>query len=126
MDASFDRAVADLQDIAGRLATAGPRVHTLASIATRKTAHDIEAYAKQDVPVDTGATRDSIGSDIEETNGDDYRIDVETGPQTWYAPLLEEGTERMPPRPFEGPAFDRAIPPWVAALESVADPLGST
>lgn len=124
MDASFARAVAGLDNIAVRLEVAGPLLQRRASAATRKTGADIEATSQTLVPVDTGATKNSIGSDITEVgDGDDYRIDVETGPQTSYAPPLETGTERMAPRPYMGPSFDQHVPTWLAALEASADPL---
>lgn len=126
MDESFTKALADLDELAVAFETAGPLLQGRVGVVTRKTALDIEAYSKGLVPVDTGATKNSIGSDITETgDGDNYAITAETGPQTDYAPLLETGTERMAPRPYMGPAFDRATPPWLVALELSVDPLGA-
>lgn len=96
------------------------RVPAQASAITRKAALDIEAHAKTTVPVDTGATKNSIGVDITEDEGS---IEVVVGPQTWYAPLLEAGTERMPPRPFMGGAFDEVEPGWSKAIAAAANPL---
>lgn len=125
VDDSFAKAIADLDGIAAAFEASGPLLQIKVSVATRRTALTIEALSKQTVPVDTGATKNSIGSDIAETgSGDGYGIDVESGPQTDYAMFIEVGTERMPPRPFMGPAFDQAVPPWLDALGVAVDPLG--
>lgn len=57
--------------------------------------------ARQNVPVLTGATRDSINMDpgvIAKPNIGEYSIRV--GPTTFYSPFLEYGTVYMAPRPF--------------------------
>lgn len=97
----------------------GLRAGYRAAVVVTKTAHDIEATAKQFVPVDTGATRNSIGVDLS-----DAGRSADIGPQTSYAEFLEFGTSRMAPRAFMGPALDRHTPDFIAALEAVADPFG--
>jgi HK97 gp10 family phage protein len=120
----FAAAIAELNGIAVKLDTSGHRATALTDQIVIKTAHDIEAYAKQAVPVDTGATRSSIGTDIIRNGaGAGYGVTAEIGAKTSYAPFLEGGTERMAPRAFMGPAFDRYVGPFYAALEAVADPL---
>lgn len=57
------------------------------------------SYAKDDVAVDTGATRDSI----------DYSVDGNTltlGANTPQALFVEIGTQRMPARPYLRPALE--------------------
>ena len=53
-----------------------------------KTAHDVEAGAKQRVPVDTGATKSSIQVFPED------ELTAYVGPTTSYAPFIEFGTGR--------------------------------
>lgn len=98
------------------LTSAPERARRQAAEATIKTLHDIEATAKTLVPVDTGATKNSIGVDVY-----DDRIGGEVGPTTHYAPYLENGTARMAPRPFMDPAGRKHIPDWVRAIEDAGD-----
>jgi HK97 gp10 family phage protein len=119
--ASFSFTWAGLDELIGALEGNADRIPAQASAVARKSGLDIEARAKQTVPVDTGATKNSIGMDVDEVNGES--VEVTVGPQTWYAPLLEAGTERMPPRPFMGSAFDAVEPGFVAAIAAIANPL---
>ncbi len=97
------------------------RIPEQTSAATRKSGLDIAARSQVTVPVDTGATKNSIDMDV--LADGDGKVEVEVGPTTWYAPLLERGTERMPPRPFMGPAFDAVEDTYVAAIAAIANPL---
>lgn len=56
--------------------------------------------ARENVPVRTGATRDSINMapGVMPFEGTGYMIEV--GPTTFYSPFLEYGTIKMAPRPF--------------------------
>lgn len=109
-----DKAIADLNRIAGDIAGAGATIAHRGSKLVRKTAFDIEATAKQLCPVDTGATANSIYSAF-----DDSELAAAVGPTTEYAPYLEYGTSRMAPHAFMGPAFDRHIPDFVAAARQL-------
>lgn len=88
-----------------------------ASAAIRKTAFDIEATAKTFVPVDTGATKNSIhasAADGRPLGAGSLVADI--GPTTDYAPHLEYGTVNMAPHAFMGPAADRHTPDLAKAL----------
>ncbi len=74
-----------------------------------KAAHDVEGRAKALVPVDTGATKNSI---TVSGNGLERRI----GPSTEYAPSLEFGTVRMAARPFLTPAIEQVGPGFARAV----------
>lgn len=78
---------------------------------------DVSAHAKTIVPVDTGATRDSISAQSVESP----HIDLIVGPETHYAPHLEFGTSRMAPRPFMDPAADAVRPSFEKALADLLD-----
>lgn len=81
-----------------------------ASQAVRKAALDIEARAKQVVPVRTGNLKNSIQTTMES----DLTAVVETAVE--YAPYVELGTRRMAPRPFLGPAAEAVKPSFEAAV----------
>ena len=106
--------VTALRRLAADLATAAPKARALAQTVVTKTARDIEADAKALAPVDTGMLRNSIGSDI----GD---LEAVVGPTVNYAPYLEDGTSRMAPRPFMGPATDRREETFHAAVAQIPE-----
>src|SRR3990167_3069724 len=59
-------------------------------------AFNIQATSRQLVPVDTGATKNSIQPDFSQL----ANLQVSIGPSTHYAPYLEFGTRYMAARPF--------------------------
>lgn len=72
------------------------------------------------VAVDDGDVRDSITSDSAPTlTGTGVYADV--GPEHFVARFLENGTVKMSPRPFVGPAADRAVNELADALEELGD-----
>lgn len=91
------------------LAAAPGRIQRAAPRAIRKTALDIERDAKILAPVDTGALKASIGSDIRQ-------LEAEISATTDYAVYVEHGTSRMAAQPYMGPSFDRNIPGLQRAL----------
>lgn len=87
--------------------------HALAEHAVAKAAHDIEAHAKANAPVDTGLLRNSIGAHRE-------------GPAAWvvespvdYSVYQEYGTSRMTAHPYMTPAVELVRPQLVAALRRI-------
>jgi|TARA_R110002020_G_scaffold329075_1_gene544991 HK97 gp10 family phage protein len=99
------------------------------SAALEIAARHIEAKAKEDVPVDTGATKGSINAKpgataslsvfaqaISNVTGTlSWRI----GPTTEYAPFLEFGTRRMAARPYMVPAIESERPKLVRAVKQL-------
>lgn len=98
----------------------GPRVRREAGVAVRTRAHDIENLAKQNVPVDTGYLKSTIGV----TLGVDDLIAV-VGASAHYAAFVEYGTATpMAPRPYLGPAFEAVRPAFEADIAAIVkDPL---
>lgn len=121
---SIEEAIAELNTIAVELDTSGPYVAEKVDKIVRTYAHKIEANAKQIVPVDTGATRESIGTDVTyDRSGPGVSVTAIIGPTTEYAWWLEVGTHRMAPRAFMGPSADRYSGEFVDAVNAAADPL---
>lgn len=72
------------------------------------TARAIETQAKQRVPVDSGALRDSIRA--EQQSPGHWQVGAGDN-EAWYAGLVEYGTRRTPARPYLTPA---AVLAWAA------------
>lgn len=104
----------ELNKLAVDLGRAGQVAGERASVAVRKSAARIEGEAKMFAPVRHGLLRNSIGTDL-----DSDGLGAHVGPSANYGVFVELGTSRMAPRAFMGPAFDRAQPDFVAALEQV-------
>jgi HK97 gp10 family phage protein len=64
-------------------------------------AFEVEARAKAIAPVDTGALRNSIFTEIGKTGAVVARV----GPSVEYGPYVELGTYKMGARPFLAPAL---------------------
>jgi len=86
-----------------------------ASQIVRKAAADIEAHAKSIVPVDTGNLKNSIQTEMESD------LTAVVGTNVEYAPYVELGTYKMAPRPYLGPAAERAKPCFEAAMKALFD-----
>lgn len=111
----FSVDVDELNSLAFDLGEAGVRATVGAAAVVQKTAQDVVATAQQLVPVDTSATKNSIGADPADSG-----LTAVIGPTTEYAHFLEYGTVNMPPYAFMGPALDRHTPDFVSAMEQLA------
>ncbi len=111
---SFD--TSELTGLAGDLAAAGPRAATAAVPVVRKAATDVEVAARSFAPVDTGALRNSITSEVR-------GLEAVVGAGVPYARFVEGGTSVMAPQAFMGPAFDRSTPGFVLAMEALSEGL---
>ena len=103
------RHAAELRGDAGTLV---PR----ASAVVRTVALDTEADAKALAPVDTGNLRSSITTSVQ---GDGLRAAVVATAS--YAVFVEQGTSRMRPQPFMGPATDRNAPKFREAMSRLGE-----
>jgi len=104
----------DIRRMQADLGRLSARAIPVASKAIAKTTLDIEADAKTLAPVDTGNLRGSISSDIK-------TLSSEVGPTADYGRYVEEGTSRMAPQPYMGPAADRRFPELELALGTIVD-----
>lgn len=100
----------ELNRLAGNLEKAGVLAASRGPAVIRKTAADIVRDAQAIVPVDTGALKNSIGFEMTGV------FAAEIGPTMNYAGFIEWGTSRMAPRAFLGPATDRNVPAFYAAV----------
>lgn len=107
-----DTDFSEVRKLASDLGKASAEATKLAMAVVAKTAKDIEADAKNLAPVDTGALRNSISSDVKQ-------LSAEVGPTVNYAPHVELGTYKMTPQPYMGPAADRRTPAFLAAMEKL-------
>ena len=73
----------------------------------------VESSAKEKAPVKTGALRDSIISDVEQTAAE---VTVEVGPTVDYADDVEFGGVRRAAKPFLRSAIDETEETVIEAL----------
>lgn len=118
--ARIDIDASELVELSASFTDGGSRAGRLANTAVRKTAHDIAADAKSFAPVDTGNLKNSIGTDATAIGGGG-NYEAVIGPTASYGVFLETGTSRMAAQPFMGPAADRRIPAFIAAMEQIAE-----
>lgn len=112
--------VSEINTLAVDLGQAPAKVGDRARAVMRKTTLDIEADAKRFAPVDTGNLRNSIGHSDLRALTQTGTLETEIGPTASYGKFVEFGTSRMAPHAFMGPAFDRAQPGFIAAMEQIA------
>lgn len=115
----FDLDLSELRALGAQVSGAGPRIGAAGSAILRRAAAAIEADAKALAPVDTGNLRNSISTT---TIGDGRAgaMSAEVGPTAEYGVYQEYGTSAQPGTPFLGPAFDRQIGGFTAALAQAA------
>ncbi len=84
-----------------------------ASEIVAKAAADIEARAKQVVPVDTGNLKNSIQTEMD---GD---LSASVGTNVEYAPYVEYGTSRMAAKPYLTPAAEAVRSGFTEAMKGL-------
>ena len=88
-----------------------------ASAVVRKTAYDVEGAAKQIVPVDTGALKNSISTTM------DSDLSATVAPATEYAAFVEFGTRHMGAQPYMTPAAEANRGPFEQAMTQLLNRL---
>lgn len=111
-----DFLVNDIPTLTADLAAHSIKALGLAGTVVRTAAYKVAADAQQLVPVDTGATKNSIHVTTKAGG-----LEADIGPTTSYAPFLEFGTSRMAPRPYMSPALDRNAEGFTAAVAQIVD-----
>lgn len=117
MSLSID--VSEIRAVGARVAGAGLRIGATGSLLLRRTAYGIEADAKALAPVDTGDLRESISTTIV-GDGRSGVMAAEIGPTVEYGIFQEYGTSTQSGTPYMGPAFDRQVGGFNAALAQAA------
>lgn len=102
--------------LAASLASASVTSSVKAGRAMGKALNDISAGAKNRAPVDTGALKGSITTEVQ-NRGDTIRGEV--GPTVNYGGFVENGTSRMRAQPYLRPATDAVLPGYEAALGQI-------
>ncbi|MGD7788213.1 HK97-gp10 family putative phage morphogenesis protein [Propionibacteriaceae bacterium Y1700] len=106
--------LSELYALAADLGKASAGVTRKASAIVTKAAYDVQAQAQALAPVDTGALRSSISTDVQ-------TLAAEVGPTVNYGAHLEYGTSRMAPRPYMGPALDAVEPGFTEAMAELTE-----
>jgi HK97 gp10 family phage protein len=112
MTASMD--FHELQTWAIELRGVQAQIFHRAELAVRKTAFDIERYAKEIVAVDTGYLKSTISTDFEKSKN---QFIAHIGPTANYGIFVELGTSRMRPQPYMRPATEKYTPAFMRAAE---------
>lgn len=111
--------VSQVRQFANHVRAAQGRVGARAAAAVRITTLSIERDARILAPVDTGNLRNSITSEFD-GDGRFGAATGTTGPTASYGGYVENGTSRMAPQPYLGPAFDRHTPVFYNAMDQIA------
>ena len=117
MSVSID--VSEVRSLASDFRSGAGRIGARGAAVLRRTAFAIEADAKASAPVDTGNLRSSIATRFE-GDGRTGSMTAEVGASAQYAPYVELGTSTQAGQPFLGPAFDRQVGGFEAAMAAVA------
>ncbi len=108
----------ELMQVAADLTRAAVSAQYKAPMVVAKSAADLEAAMKRNIvqmgAVDTGFMLGSVGTDLDLANAS-----AVVGPTAEYAPYVNWGTHRMPPRPFADNAADEIFPVFVSAIEAL-------
>ena len=102
--------------LAADIGNASKEVTAKASVVIRKTGAIAEGIMKVEVPVDTGALRNSVGVDY-------GQLTATIGPTVSYAPYVAFGTRRMAANPYDLRTADRIGPIFQQAMERIGGEL---
>ena len=108
----------DLNRLATNLGRAGHEITRKAQMVVRKSGLDAEAIMEDEVPVDTGAMKNSTGVDFAPDS-----LSAEVGPTVNYAPFVAFGARGRAPDPFDLRTMQRVGPGFEAAMEAIGGAL---
>ena len=96
--------VTDINRLIARIDRAPYAVLRQVIAVTTKATADTDRDGKAFCPVDTGNLWSSIGHEVSVSG---HGVLGEVGPTASYGRFVEDGTSRMAPHAYMGPAFDR-------------------
>ncbi|GAA2184947.1 hypothetical protein GCM10009785_34830 [Brooklawnia cerclae] len=109
-----DSDFSEIRKLAADLRATSRRTQIAATQVVRKVGYDAEAVMKEEVPVDTGALKNSVSLDFSSTSDG---MTAEIGPTVEYAGYVAYGTGHHPePNPYDVRTIDRVEPGFVEAM----------
>ena len=115
--AGFTVDVSQINQLAVDLAASTAKMAGLARVAVQKACADTKRDAQIFCPVDTGFLRGSITYETTQLVAGASGV---VGPTASYGGYVEDGTSRMAPQAYMGPAFDRNVPAFLDAFERIS------
>lgn len=119
-DPSVTIDVSELEKWGADLEAASHRIGADTAKIIRDTATQIHRTARERVPVDTGALRDSITITVE-GDGRSNAMSATIGTSSSYAAYVEYGTAFSRPQPFMAPALDAVRDKFQQALRDAVE-----
>ena len=99
--------------LAADLRNASAQTQIKATQVVKKVGYDAVAVMQSEVPVRTGALKNSVGLDFTSSGGG---MTAEVGPSVEYAGYVAYGTRYMPPNPYDLRTVERVSPGFVEAM----------
>ena len=99
--------------LAADLRNASAQTQIKATQVVKKVGYDAVAVMQSEVPVRTGALKNSVGLDFTSSGGG---MTAEVGPTVEYGIYVAYGTRRQAPNPFDKRTLDRVTPEFIAAM----------
>jgi HK97 gp10 family phage protein len=109
-----------LRSFGNELSGKGATIAAAGAAVVQKSTYDGQRLAQARCPVDTGNLRSSISSEF---RGGGASVEGEFGPTASYGGYVEDGTSRMAPQPYMGPATDAIEPKFLAAIAKLTEGL---
>ena len=103
----------ELTTLAADLRNASVKTQAAATQVVKKVGYDCVAVMQSEVPVDTGALKNSVNVDFSGSGGG---MTAEVGPSVEYAGYVAYGTRYMPPNPYDLRTVERVSPGFVEAM----------
>lgn len=110
----------EVRALGSRIAANGARIGARGSAVVRRAALAIEADAKVLAPYDTGNLAGSVSTTFT-GDGRTGQMTAEIGPTAEYGIYQEYGTSTHGAQPFMGPAYDRQVPGYLAAVAKLGE-----
>lgn len=107
----------EISKLASDLNGAGRRAESRCKTIVKRTSNGTVTAAQRVVPVDTGALKNSIHSDLAPDG-----LGFEAGSELGYSGWVEFGTTRMAPQPYMVPSFEAQVAAAMPAFTAATDP----